>query len=150
MAAAGAANYADCVGVHYNAGATSPTTSSGHSGGSHYSWYYTPMVNLYYNAFGGSRKLCFTELGYLSGEGFPGISDAFGWARNTSLAQHAQWRAEAASLGASSGRVRLMIVFNVDFTTYDPGGDPQAGYAMIRPNGSCPSCDTLHAVTGGR
>jgi LysM repeat protein len=150
MAAAGAANYADCIGVHYNAGATSPTTSSGHSGGSHYSWYYTPMVNLYYNAFGGSRKLCFTELGYLSGEGFPGISDAFGWARNTTLGQHAQWLAEAASLGASSGRVRLMVVFNVDFTTYDPGGDPQAGYAMIRPDGSCPSCDTLHAVTGGR
>ncbi|MDT8305064.1 MAG: LysM peptidoglycan-binding domain-containing protein [Anaerolineae bacterium] len=150
MAAAGAANYADCIGVHFNAGATSPTVSSGHSGGSHYSWYYTPMVNLYYNAFGGSRKLCFTELGYLSGDGFPGISDAFGWARGTSVSEHAQWLAETASLAANSGRVRLMIVFNVDFTTYDPGGDPQAGYAMIRPDGSCPACDTLHAVTGGR
>lgn len=150
MAAAGAANYADCIGIHFNAGATSPTTSSGHSGGTHYSWYYTPMVNLYYNAFGGSRKLCFTELGYLSGDGFPGISDAFGWARGTSVSEHAQWLAESASLAANSGRVRLMIAFNVDFTTYDPGGDPQAGYAMIRPDGTCPACDTLHAVTGGR
>lgn len=150
MAAAGAANYADCIGIHFNAGATSPTVSSGHPAGTHYSWYYTPMVNLYYNAFGGSRKLCFTELGYLSGDGFPGISDAFGWARGTSVSQQAQWLAETASLASSSGRVRLMIVFNVDFTTYDPGGDPQAGYAMVRPDGSCPACDSLHSVTGGR
>jgi LysM repeat protein len=150
MAAAGAANYADCIGVHFNAGATAPNVSSGHPGGSHYSWYYQPMVNLYYNAFGGSRKLCFTELGYLSGDGFPGISDAFGWARDTSVSEHAQWLAQAASLASSSGRVRMMIVFNVDFTTFDPAGDPQAGYAMIRPDGTCPACDTLHAVTGGR
>jgi len=34
MAAAGAASYADCIGVHHNAGATSPTVSSGHPGGS--------------------------------------------------------------------------------------------------------------------
>ncbi|MCB0006785.1 MAG: hypothetical protein KDE04_10035, partial [Anaerolineales bacterium] len=37
MAAAGAANYADCIGVHHNAGATSPYQATGHPGGSHYS-----------------------------------------------------------------------------------------------------------------
>jgi hypothetical protein len=42
----------------------------------------------------------------------------------------------------------MMIVFNVDFTLY--GDDPQAGYAIIRPGGSCPACETLRAVTGGR
>jgi hypothetical protein len=62
------------------------------------------------------------------------------------VAQHAQWLAEAASLSASSGKVRLMIIFNVDFTTW--GDDPQAGYAMLRPNGSCPSCDLLGQVMG--
>ena len=41
-----------------------------------------------------------------------------------------------------------MIVFNVDLTQY--GDDPQAGYAMIRPGGGCPACDSLRAVTGGR
>ena len=40
-----------------------------------------------------------------------------------------------------------MIVFNVDFTVY--GDDPQAGFAIIRPGGACPACDSLHAVTGG-
>ena len=37
-----------------------------------------------------------------------------------------------------------MIVWNVDFTTY--GSDPQGGYAMVRPDGSCPACDTMAAA----
>jgi LysM repeat protein len=150
MAAAGAVNYMDCIGVHHNAGATSPNATTGHPGGSHYSWYYGPTLNLYYNAFGGARRVCFTELGYLSAEGFPGIPPNFAWASNTTLAQHAQWLAEAATLARNSGRVRMLIVFNVDLTLYQLDGDPQAGYAIIRPNGSCPACDTLRAVTGGR
>jgi hypothetical protein len=40
----------------------------------------------------------------------------------------------------------MIIVFNVDFKTF--GDDPQAGYAMIRPNGSCPACETLRQVMG--
>ncbi|HSM58618.1 MAG TPA: LysM domain-containing protein [Candidatus Sulfomarinibacteraceae bacterium] len=150
MAAAGAANYADCIGIHFNSGATSPHARSGHPGGSHYSWYYAPMVEVYYNAFGGARQLCFTELGYLSGDGYPGIPGAFGWASGTSVGEQAQWLAETVSLAANNNRVRMLIVFNVDFTFYDPNGDPQAGYAMVRPDGSCPSCDALHNVTGGR
>ncbi|MFW6097854.1 MAG: LysM peptidoglycan-binding domain-containing protein [Chloroflexota bacterium] len=149
MAAAGAANYADCIGVHHNAGATSPGASSGHPAGTHYSWYYGPTADVYYNAFGGARQLCFTEIGYLSGDGYPGLPSAFGWASGTSVSEHAQWLAEAASLAANSGRVRMFIVFNLDFTFYDPNGDPQAGYAMVRPDGSCPACDTLRSVTGG-
>ena len=150
MAAAGAASYADCIGIHFNAGATSPNATSGHPGGSHYSWYYGPMVDVYYNAFGGARKLCFTEIGFLSAEGHPGLPSAFGWAGGTSVGEHAQWLAEAASIAGNSGRVRMFIVFNMDFTYYDPSGDPQAGYAMVRPDGSCPACDTLRGVTGGR
>lgn len=149
MAAAGAASYADCIGVHHNAGATSPGARSGHPAGTHYSWYYGPTADVYYNGFGGARRLCFTEIGYLSGDGYPGLPSAFGWAGDTSVAEHAQWLAEAASLAANSGRVRMFIVFNLDFTYYDPNGDPQAGYAMVRPDGSCPACDTLRAVTGG-
>ena len=146
MAAAGAANVADCIGVHHNAGATSPTARSGHPAGTHYSWYYPPMVDLYWGAFGGARPLCFTELGYLSSEGFPGIPPNFAWASGTSVGEHAQWLAEAVSLSNQSGKVRLLIVFNVDFTFYDPNGDPQAGYAIVRPDGSCPACGTLSGV----
>jgi LysM repeat protein len=143
MRAAGAANVADCIGVHHNSGATSPTVSTGHPAGSHYSWYYQPMVDLYYNTFGGARQLCFTELGYLSGEGFSGLPPNFAWAAGTSVQEQAQWLREARDLSVAGGKVRMMIVFNVDFTFFDPAGDPQAGYAMIRPDGSCPACDAL-------
>lgn len=148
MAAAGAANYMDCIGVHFNAGATSPSAVSGHpTGSAHYSWYFNPTLNLYYNAFGGSRKVCFTELGYLSGEGWGNLPPNFSWAGNTTIAQHAQWLAEAVSLSANSGKVRMLIVFNVDFTLFD-GSDPQAGYGMVRKDGSCPACQTIKQVMG--
>ncbi len=65
------------------------------------------------------------------------------------MAEQATWLAEAAQLSRSSGKVRLMTVFNVDYTEYDMAGDPQAGYAIIRPDGSCPACGTLGAVMGG-
>ncbi len=143
MRAAGAANYADCIGVHYNSGATSPSATTGHPGGSHYSWYYMPMLDLYYNTFGGARTVCFTELGYLSGEGFSGLPPNFSWASGTTVQQQAEWLREARDMSAASGRVRMMIVYNVDFTSFDPNGDPQAGYAMIRPDGSCPACSAM-------
>lgn len=146
MAAAGAANYMDCVGVHYNSGTTSPYVSTGSAlGGYHYSFYYQPMVDVYWNAFGGTRPLCFTELGYVSPEGYPAPGANFAWAANTTVSQQAQWLAETVSLAATSGRVRLLIVWNVDFTKYTEY-DPQAGYAIVRPNGACPACDALAAI----
>jgi uncharacterized protein YraI len=143
MAAAGAANYIDCIGIHYNEGILSPDATSGDPRGasSHYSRYFWGMMNTYSNAFGGSRPLCFTELGYLTPEGFPPLPGGFAWAQNVTLAQHANWLARAVTLARSSGRVRLLIVWNVDFTEY--GADPMAGYAMIRPDGSCPACEAL-------
>ena len=104
MAAAGAARYMDCIGVHHNAGATSPGASSGHPAGTHYSWYFKPTMDLYYNAFGGATKVCFTELGYVSPDGFPGISPQFGWAADNTVAEHAQWLAEAVRLAQASGK----------------------------------------------
>ncbi|MFN2222800.1 MAG: SH3 domain-containing protein [Candidatus Promineifilaceae bacterium] len=149
MAAAGAAGYMDCIGIHYNEGIISPTQTSGDPRGnsSHYTRYFWGMVNAYYNAFGGSRQLCFTELGYLTPEGYGGLPGGFSWAGNVTVAQQAQWLAEATSLAANSGKVRMLIVWNVDSTTW--GNDPQAGYAIIRKDGSCPACGTLNQVMGG-
>ncbi|HEC22412.1 MAG TPA: hypothetical protein ENI95_05805 [Chloroflexi bacterium] len=145
MAEAGGANYMDCVGAHYNSGATSPTVMTGHPadpGYQHYSWYFNGMLQLYGGTFG--RPVCFTELGYLSGEGYGSVPDRFSWAASTTVAQQARWLAEAATLARESGLVRLMIVWNVDFTYW--GDDPMAGYAIVRPDGSCPACVTLGNV----
>ncbi len=144
MANAGAVNYMDCIGAHYNEGIIGPDQRSGDPRSEHYSRYFYGTLDLYYNTFGGSRRVCWTELGYLSGEGYPPLPPNFAWAGNTTLGQHAEWLGRATTLSRSSGRVRLMIVWNVDFTVYND--DPQAGYAIVRPDGSCPACATLSAA----
>ncbi|MCC6615470.1 MAG: hypothetical protein IT320_18500 [Anaerolineae bacterium] len=143
MAAAGAARYMDCLGIHYNEGIVGPNVTSGDPRGnsSHYTRYYQSMVNTYLRAIGNARPLCFTELGYLTPEGFPPLPGAFGWAENVTVAQQAAWLDQVVSMAARSGRVRLLIVWNVNFTDY--GDDPMAGYAIIRPDGSCPACAAL-------
>lgn len=143
MAAAGAANYVDCVGVHYNEGIIAPNQTSGdpRESGGFYTRYFWGMVNTYSSAFGGAKKLCFTEFGYLTPEGFPPLPGTFGWASNVTVAQQAAWLDQAVSLAANSGKVRMMIIWNIDFGRYDD--DPMAGYAIIRPGGGCPACDAL-------
>ncbi len=145
---AGAANCMDYIGAHHNAGATAPSARSGHPAGTHHSWYFLPQTELYYNTFGGARKLFYTEMGYASQEGVPAFSDWFGWARGTNNAQQAAWLAEAVQLSVSTGMVRSIIVWNIDFVRY--GDDPQDGYAIVRPGGGCPACDALHNVLGTR
>lgn len=144
VAAAGGGQYADCIGAHFNAGATPAAQTSGHpTGSAHYSWYLIPTFNVYAQL---GKPVCFTELGYLSGEDYGGVPAHFSWAANTTVAEHAAWLAQAVSAAANTGRVRMVIVFNVDFTHWD--SDPQAGYAMIRRDGSCPACSTLAQVMG--
>jgi hypothetical protein len=118
------------------------TGHPGDPGYQHYSWYYGSMLELYYGTFG--RPLCFTELGYLSGDGLGSVPDRFSWAAKTEVVEQAAWLAEAAQLSKASGRVRLMIVWNVDFVYW--GDDPMAGYAIVRPDGSCPACMALGNV----
>jgi len=141
MMAAGAAQWMDCLGAHYNEGIIAPSARGGDPRDGYYTRYFLGMLDTYWNAVGGARPICFTELGYLSPEGYPPLDPYFGWASNVTVAQQAAWLAEAAALASQSGRVRLMIVWNVDFTNY--GADPMAGFAMIRPGGGCPACDAL-------
>nr|PZN58831.1 MAG: hypothetical protein DIU68_00900 [Chloroflexota bacterium] len=147
MANAGAARYMDCIGLHYNEGIIPPSRTSGDPRGEYPTYYFRSMLQRGYGLFGG-KQVCFTELGYLSGEGYDTpIPGNFGWAANTTVEQHAAWLAEAATLAARSGRVRLMIIWNVDFRDFTPT-DPLGGYAMIRPDNGCPACDALAVVMG--
>lgn len=144
MAAAGAANYLDCVGAHYNEGVVSPNQTTGDPRDNYPTRYFATMLARASGPFAG-KPVCFTELGYLSPEGYPPLSAGFAWGQNTTVAQQAQYLAQAAVAASASGRVRLIIVFNVDFTYY--GADPQAGYAIIRLGGLCPACDALAGVS---
>ncbi|MHB8748087.1 MAG: hypothetical protein ACYDBJ_02720, partial [Aggregatilineales bacterium] len=140
---AGAANFADCIGAHYNEGIVSPTQSSGDPRDNYPTRYFSTMLARVTGPFP-SKPVCFTELGYLTPEGYGPLPAGFAWAQNTTVAEQAQWLAQAAVLSSQSGHVRLMIVFNVDFSYY--GTDPQAGYAIIRVGGGCPGCDALAGV----
>jgi LysM repeat protein len=146
MAQAGASRFMDCVGIHYNAGAVAPSATSGAPVGSatHYSWYYPTMVSLYTRTFPG-KPLCFTEIGYLSSEGYPALPANFQWASGNSVAEQSEWLASAVRIAKQSGVVRLFIVWNLDSTSYG-GSDPQAGYAIIRPDGTCPACNAISAA----
>ncbi len=148
LAAAGAARYANCIGVHHNAGTTSPSARSGAATGSHYSWYFLPTLEVYYYGMGGALPVCLTEYGYVSPEGFDTPLPAnFSWGADNTVAEQAAWLAEGVDIAQGLGYVRLMIIFNVGFTTWT-ADDPQGGYSIIRPDGSCPACSTLAAAMG--
>ena len=151
MANQSAQDYMDCVGVNYTSGSDAPSAVQNSR---HYLHSFEPLRNTYLSAFNGVRPLCFTALGYITKEG---ISDrlpaAYAFATNITLADQAAWLGEAARIAKASGQVRLMIIWNVDARTWIPDdpatntpGDPRAGYAMIRPDGTCPACETLRSV----
>ena len=141
MVSNGGLQYADCVGAHYNEGIVPPNQTSGDPRDNYYTRYLPSMISTYWGIVGGQKPLCFTELGYLTPEGFPPLDPYFSWGQNTTVAQQAAWLAQAAAIASQSGKVRLMIIWNVDFTAY--GSDPMAGYAIVRPGGGCPACSAL-------
>ncbi|MCB9459447.1 MAG: hypothetical protein H6670_07335 [Anaerolineaceae bacterium] len=146
MVAAGAGNYADCIGMHYNEGVLPPTAFSGDPRGEFPTYYLDANTNRATAAFPG-KQVCYTELGYLSGEGMgSAIPAAYNWSPNdpVTVAEQASYLAGAASRLAQRGDIRLMIVWNVNFESWDP--DPMGGYAIIRPGGSCPACSALGTV----
>lgn len=153
---ANAARCFDYLGAHHNSGATAPSATWGHPadpGEGHHSWYFLPQTRLYYDIFNEKRQLFYTELGYVTSEGYGWIPDNFSWGGGTSLGMQAQWLAEAAELSIETGMVRAMIIWNVDASCYGEcsgGEDPQAGYAIVRPGNVCPACDTLHEVMTSR
>ena len=146
LAAAGAAQYMDCIGVHYNEGIISPTQLTGDPRDNDYpTRYLQSQTARAYDPFGGAVPVCYTELGFLTSEGYnQPLPTGFEWAQNVTLAQHASWLGTAALLNAQSGKVRLMIIWNLDYTEFEV--DPAGGYAIIRPGGACPACDTLGSL----
>lgn len=133
MAAAGGGNYLDCTGVRYLAGAEPPGESAS----------FQQALQPPAEALG--KPVCFVAFGYLSGEGFGPVPPGYDWAGSTTAADQSAWLAEAARLGRDDPRIRLMIVWNVDYLTWRQGA-PAAGYALIRPDGSCPACEALGEV----
>jgi hypothetical protein len=146
LAQAGAANYLDCVGAHYNEGVVSPLATTGDPRNPYPTQYLISNTDRAYLPFASSGKpVCYTELGYLTAEGYDsGLPPGFEWAGGVTVANQAAWLATAAVVLSQTGHVRLMIIWNLDYKDFNP--DPHGGFAMIRPDGGCPACDSLGLV----
>lgn len=147
LAAAGAAECLDFIGASYTAGATSPSAESGHPMGIHHTYYFWPMVERYHAAFANARPLAFTTFGYLSPEGYGEAPEWVSWGKNTTVAKQAAWTTEAVQISIDSGKVGMIIIWNLDSTRW--GGEHneiQAGWALIRHDGSCPACEALQEL----
>lgn len=145
MFRAGAGDYLDCVGIHYNEGIVPPSATSGDPRGNSdfYTRYYPTMVSTYREIIG-DKPLCFTELGYLSFDGFDTVPPRFAWAADTSVQEQAQWLGEVVTLTKNDPGVLMLIIFNMDIESF--GDDPQSAFSMIRPDGSCPACWTVQSA----
>ncbi|PJF40229.1 MAG: hypothetical protein D6737_17625 [Chloroflexi bacterium] len=147
MAAAGAGQFMDCVGLHYNEGIVPPNQVGGDPRGEFPTYYFPSMLSRGLGPFPG-KQACFTELGYLTPEGYnQPLPGAFAWAANTSVQQQAAWLADVVTAASQGGQVRMIMIWNVDFPFFT-ATDPMGGYAIFRPDESCPACDSLGRVMG--
>lgn len=147
MANAGAANFADCIGVHYNEGILPPSSQGGDPRDEYPTRYLPLMLNRVAFPFRGvDIPMCMTEMGYLSPEGYGSLPNGFTWAANVSVEEQSTWLAQAIQISSNfeSMPVEIIIIWNIDFDNYE--NDPQAGYAIIRPDGTCPACNTIAAL----
>jgi hypothetical protein len=146
---------ADCIGMAYVEGIVAPDQATGDSRDDYPTRYFTTMLRRAYAPFQETRlPLCITELGYLSGEGLvdenatpqpPPFPPPFAWADKTTVEQQAEWVADAIKIVSemSSIEVRMVMIWRINGMPLNP---LMSGYAIIRPDGSCPACEAIAAL----
>ena len=138
MVEAGVGQSADCIGINYTLGATEPTVVTGDPRGDQFLYYYPAVISTYASVFP-NKPLCLTELGYLTPDGTPPAG--YEWAAGTTPVEQAAWLAQTAELARDTGRIRLLMIYNIDAT----GRDLPGSYAIVR-DGKCVACDALRVV----
>jgi hypothetical protein len=138
--AAGLLNYADCVGVHHNGYNIAPDVTADQTGSTaeaaaatfrgpfdnpHHSWSFKTTLDTYaqkVQAVDPTKKLCVTEFGWASSEGYGEIPAGFEFARDNTLQEQADYIVQAFRQMHDSGNVWLAFLFNFDFG--NKGGGP--------------------------
>lgn len=138
---------ADCLGVAYYQGMVAPDQTSGDSRDDYPTRYFPTMLRRAYTPFQSTDlPVCITELGYVSFDGLDGTEpDFFSWAKNTTVDQQAEWLASAIKIASefSSIQIRMVMIWGINGLPQD---SLTSGYAIIRPDGTCPACDTIAAL----
>lgn len=155
MVDAGALNYADCVGVHHNGYNVGPDVSSqtamqhpeaataqfnapfsSFNGGlPHHSWFFYDTLQNYARIAGG-KPLCVTEFGWASSEGYPDAPEGFGFAKDNTLQEQADYIVQAFNLMRQWGFVKLAFLWNLDYGNKGTGYmDDVVPYSLVDVNG---------------
>ena len=151
---AGMLNYADCVGTHHNgynigpnvafdeaAGTAEAATAvfRGPFGEPHHSWSFKTTLNTYaekVQAIDPNKKLCVTEFGWASAEGYDEYPRGFEFAQDNTLQEQADNIVQAYQQMHASGDVWLAFMFNYDFGNKGGGPtDDPVPYSIIDTNG---------------
>ncbi|MCX9078890.1 MAG: hypothetical protein OIN84_13045, partial [Candidatus Methanoperedens sp.] len=145
LAEAGAAQYADCIGIIYLRGAVAPDATTGDPRGEDPTIYLPTVIERARTAFNSALPVCFTRFGYLSAEGYGPLPDNFSWAQGITTAQQAEWLAAAITSARGGDAVRLLVIWSLD-TPVEDTTNPQAGYGLLRPDRVGPACEAIQAV----
>ncbi len=152
--AAGLLDHADCVGAHHNGynlppdvpfeeAAAQPGAESAHFTGPvtnpHHSWSFKTTIDTYaqkVQAVDPAMRLCVTEFGWPSSEGYDSFPVTFDFALDNTLEEQAQYIVQAFQLMRESGDVWLAFLFNYDFGNKGGGPtDDPVPYSIIDVNG---------------
>ncbi len=157
---AGMLDYVDCVGAHHNGinfppdkdwdeGYDDPTASfRGPFANPHHSWSFKSTLQGYYSMMGGQRKLCVTEFGWATVEGFGGTPAGFEFAEDNTLQEQADWIVQAFQLQREWGITWIAYLWNLNYanTSQNPL-DPNVPYSLVDFNGAPrPSFDALEQM----
>jgi len=153
-------DYTDCVGAHHNGinfppdkdwdeGYNDPTASfRGPFDNPHHSWSFKSTLWGYYDMMSGQRKLCVTEFGWATVEGFGGTPPGFEFAEDNTLQEQADWILQAFQLQREWGITWIAYLWNLDYSnkSQDPL-DPNVPYSLVEFSGAPrPAYDALERM----
>ena len=152
--AAGLLDYADCVGAHHNGyniapdvtyeqAPSSPEAATaifrGPFDNAHHSWSFKSTLDTYaekIQAIDPNMKLCVTEFGWASSEGYDSYPTGFEFAQDNSLQEQADYIVQAFEQMLASDDVWLAFLFNYDFGNKGSGPtDDPIPYSIIDTQG---------------
>ncbi len=148
--AAGMLNYTDCVGAHhngYNIGPDIPFDNAGVSPNAQTAVFRGPFDNPHHSgsfkttlegyaqrvqAVNPNMKLCVTEFGWPTSEGYDVFPEGFGFALDNTLEDQANFIVQAFQQMRTSGDVWIAIQFNFDFGNKGSGPtDDTVPYSIV-------------------
>lgn len=153
--AAGMLSYADCVGAHHNGYNIPPdaaydqtsnlpeAATAGFRGpfaNPHPSWSFKSTLDGYVErirAYSPDMKLCVTEFGWGSSEGYDSFPEGFEFVNDNTLQEQADYIVQAFNQMHDSADVWLAFLFNFDFGNKGAGPtDDPVPYSIVDVNGA--------------